>query len=242
MVFLVLPGLAAAEDQENPDWVKEQRELEEFFIHQMSEMQKYRIRSTLPRKFPDHPPEGISQLMTKFLNQYEGELKAGCKVTVSNPKSEASRTLESFWFTPLVLNHIRKAIRNRDDVINESNPLEGFELCFENTNKDFPVQMVVESVLYSDDPVRDPVDEKTVFESSNLTPLAEQLAESIDSANSVLKEMRYMEARERRMRQTADSINSRVRYFSYVSVIVLIVVTYVQVTYLKRYFRKKKLL
>ena len=38
------------------------------------------------------------------------------------------------------------------------------------------------------------------------------------------------------------SINARVRYFSYVSVAVLLVVTYIQVTYLKRYFRKKKLL
>jgi len=44
------------------------------------------------------------------------------------------------------------------------------------------------------------------------------------------------------MRKTSESINFRVRFFSYVSVIILGVVTYLQVTYLKRYFRKKKLL
>ncbi len=243
VAFLVLPGLAAEEDQENADWTKEQREMEEYFVHQMAEMQRYRVRSALPRKFTDTPPERITELMTKFLHdQYEGEMKSGCKITVSNPKTTASRSLESLWFTPMVLNHIRKAIRSREDIGN-TNPLEGYELCFENTNDDAPVQLIVESMLVSDPGIESSEeDEKPVFESSNLTPLAEQLSESIDSANSVLSEMRYMEGRERRMRQTADSINVRVRYFSYISVAVLIVVTYLQVTYLKRYFRKKKLL
>jgi hypothetical protein len=51
-----------------------------------------------------------------------------------------------------------------------------------------------------------------------------------------------MEKREARMRVTADSINSRVRWFGYLSVAVLLVVTYLQVTYLKQYFHKKKLM
>lgn len=242
VAFLALPGLAAEQDEENADWVKEQRELEEHFVYQMAEMQKYRVRSALPRKFPNAPPERINQLMTKFLNdQYDGEMKAGCKTTVSNPKSTASRTMENFWFTPVVINHIRKSIRSKEDG-GSQNPLEGFELCFENSNEDAPIQLVIESVLVSDDGSSAPDDDKPVFDSSNLTPLAEQLTESIDSANSIINEMRFMESRERRMRQTADSINSRVRYFSYISVAVLIVVTYVQVAYLKRYFRKKKLL
>jgi hypothetical protein len=232
--------LAAEEDEENADWVKEQRELEEHFVYQMAEMQKYRVRSALPRKFPNAPPESISQAMTKFLNDnYDGELKSGCKVTVSNPKSTASRTMDNLWFTPIVINHIRKAIRSKDG---EENPLEGYEICFENTNEEAPVQIIVESVLVSDNGRGETDDDQPVFDGSNLTPLAEQLSESIDSANSIINEMRYMEGRERRMRQTADSINSRVKYFAYISVAVLVVVTYLQVTYLKRYFRKKKLL
>ena len=242
VAFLAIPGLAAERDEENANWVNEQKEIEEHFVHQMAEMQKYRVRSTLPRKFPNSPPEQISQLMTKFLNdRYDGETKAGCKVTVSNPKSASSREMESFWFTPVVINHIRESIREKEDHGNQ-NPLEGYELCFENVNEDSPVLMIIESVLVSDDASIETDDEKPVFDSSNLTPLAEQLSESIESANSIINEMRYMERRERRMRQTADSINARVKYFSYISVAILIVVTVVQVNYLKRYFRKKKLL
>lgn len=204
-------------------------------------MQKYRIRTALPKKFPTAPDETVSKLMNNFLDQYDGEKRAGCKIVVSNPATSASRSLESFWFNPIVLNHIRKAVKGRED---DDVPLEGFQFCFENSNEETPIQMVVETVLTSDTSGYEDEDDQVppVFESSNLTPLAEQLRESIDSANSVLNEMRYMEGRERRMRQTADSINSRVRYFSYISVAVLVVVTYVQVTYLKRYFRKKKLL
>lgn len=243
VVFLAIPGLAAEDDKENADWAKQQKEIEEHFVAQMAEMQKYRIRSTLPRKFPNEPSERINKLMNDFINEEnDGELKAGCKITVSNPKSTASRSMDALWFTPIVMNHLRKSIRNRDDIGRSNNPLEGFEFCFENSNEEAPIQIILESVLMSDPKGTEDEDEKTVFESSNLTPLAEQLSDSIESANRVLKEMRYMEGRERRMRQTSDSINSRVRYFSYISVSVLLLVTYVQVTYLKRYFRKKKLL
>jgi heme exporter protein D len=85
-------------------------------------------------------------------------------------------------------------------------------------------------------------DEAPVFEATHLTPLVAQLSQSITAANVVLREMESMQRREGRMRDTADSINARVRYFSYISVTVLLVVTYIQVTYLKRYFHKKKLL
>lgn len=151
--------------------------------------------------------------------------------------------METFWFQPVVVNHIRKAIRTRKEK-REGSPLEGYSVCFVNSNEDFPVQVLVDSVMTSEDPVTDDaaaVDDKP-FQGSHLTPLAEQLAESLKAAQSVVKEMNYMERREARMRVTADSINARVKYFSYISVAILLVVTYVQVSYLKRYFRKKKLL
>jgi hypothetical protein len=74
------------------------------------------------------------------------------------------------------------------------------------------------------------------------TPLAEQLQESLAAAKSMIKVMNFMERRESRMRLAADSINARVRCFSYISVGVLLAVAYVQVTYFKRYFHKKKML
>ena len=76
----------------------------------------------------------------------------------------------------------------------------------------------------------------------HLTPLEESLEKSIMAARNVLKEMDYMESREKRMRVTSDSINTRVQWFSYLSIGILLVVTYGQVTYLRRYFHKKKLM
>jgi hypothetical protein len=242
VVFLALPSAAAEEDEENADWAPKQKKIEEYFLTQMIELTKYRVKTTLPRKFPNAPPEDMQGLMNEFLEEYEGELDSGCQVKLANPKSTSSRTMETFWFTPVVINFVRKAVRNRKEEW-EATPLEGYSICFTNTNDDAPILIVVESVMTSEEAgSEDSADESPVFESAHLTPLAEQLQESITAAESVVREMGHMERREQRMRRTAEGINSRVRWFSYISVAVLLVVTYVQVTYLKRYFRKKKLL
>lgn len=99
--------------------------------------------------------------------------------------------------------------------------------------------------LISDKPydTEDGSDGKAQFsKDAHLTPLEMSLDESIRAATVVLREMDYMEQREARMRQTAESINTRVRWFSYLSVSILLSVTYIQVSYLKRYFHKKKLM
>jgi hypothetical protein len=241
LVFLALPSPAAEGDEDNSKWVEDQKKMEEYFVSQTLELTKNRVHKTLPRKFRENPPEAISKLTHAFLDEYFGELKTGCKIKITNPRSTSTRTMETFWFTPVVINHLRKAVRTRKDEW-EATPLEGYEICFSNTH-DEPMQMIIESIMTSEEPgASDSGDESPAFESAHLTPLAEQLGESIASAESVLKEMNYMEKRESRMRLTADSINKRVRYFSYISVAVLLVVTYLQVSYLKRYFRKKKLL
>jgi hypothetical protein len=242
LVFLALPSAAEEHEVEDADWIVKQRKLEDYYVQQMIELSKYRVHTTLPRKFPNPPPEDIQGLMNEFLEEFEGELKSGCQVKLANPKSTSSRTMDSFWFTPVVINYVRKAVRNRKEEW-EATPLEGYSICFTNENEDSPILVVMESYMTSEEPESaDSGDESPVFESSHLTPLAEQLQESIKAAESVVNEMGHMERREQRMRKTADSINTRVRYFSYVSVAVLLVVTYLQVTYLKRYFRKKKLL
>jgi hypothetical protein len=141
------------------------------------------------------------------------------------------------------VNDVRKVIRSRREE-REASPLEGYKACFHNSNEDFPMHIVMDSVMTSEEYGigDDALSEDESFQGSHLTPLAEQLQESLAAAKSVIKEMNYMERRESRMRLTTDSINARVRYFSYISVGVLLAVTYVQVTYLKRYFHKKKLL
>lgn len=246
MVFLALPKYADDEEGERPaTWTSKYSAMESFYFNEMVELTKQRVQQTsLPRKFTGTPPEDISKAMNEFLESIDNEVKSGCQVKLSNPQSSASRTMETFWFQPVVLNHLRNAIRTRQQD-HESSPLEGYSACFKNSNDDYPVQILFDSVLTSEDPGMgdgSTGDDQKPFQGSHLTPLAEQLSESVKAAQSVIKEMNYMERRESRMRLTADSINARVRYFSYISVAILLVVTYVQVTYLKRYFRKKKLL
>ena len=243
MVFLALPSMTYDESGETPKWVSKFKELEAHFFTQMVEISKNRKKSILPKVFPTQPSDEIRSAMDSFIEYFEGETNSGCAIQLSNPQSSVSRSMESFWFTPVVINNVRRAIRSRKDE-REASPLEGYKACFHNSNEDFPMHIVMDSVMTSEEfgIGDDALSEDEAFQGSHLTPLAEQLQESLAAAKSVIKEMNYMERRESRMRLTADSINSRVRYFSYISVGVLLAVTYIQVTYLKRYFRKKKLL
>lgn len=245
MVFLVIPSAEVDDEgEETPKWVDNYKAIESHFMGQMQEITKHRTKNeALLRKFPAKPPADVMASMNEFLEQFEGDLKTGVEVTLTNPKSTNSRNMKTFWFQPLVINHVRRAVRTQKND-RESSPLEGFEACFENEYMDL-VHVIVDSVMVSEGPDYDDDDaasEDATFQGHHLEPLAKQLDNSVRSAKSVINEMRYMERREARMRHTADSINKRVKNFSYISIFILLVVTYLQVTYLKRYFRKKKLL
>lgn len=211
---------------------------------QMREITNRRTKNeALLRRFPDKPPAEVQASVNEFLEQFGDDLKTGVGITLTNPKSTNSRDMSTFWFQPLVVNHVRRAVRTHKND-RESSPLEGFEACFENEYIDL-VHVIVDSVMVSEGPDYDDdeaASEDVTFQGHHLEPLAQQLENSVRSAKSVINEMRYMERREARMRHTADSINKRVKNFSYISIFILLVVTYLQVTYLKRYFRKKKLL
>ncbi len=86
------------------------------------------------------------------------------------------------------------------------------------------------------------MNKRHLVKKAHLTPLEEAFDEGISLAHSVIDEMHYMEKREIRMKQTTDGTNTRIRYFSYLSILVLLGVTWVQINYLKNYFKKKKVL
>lgn len=227
MLFLAIPSAAVEEDDH---WIEKHDSLEEYFIAQMVDLTKHRVNNALPTKFLQKPPKEIQKLVSQFVDEY-GDIKTGAKVKLSNPTSQASKTLETYWFTPVVMNYVK----GEDETA-----LEGYSICFDNDNE-WPILMILESVITSD-PVGDSEDGVPGLESAHLTPFVEQLTESIKSARSIVKEMNLMERRESKMRISGDKINGRVKVFSYISVAVLVVVSYLQVTYLKQYFHKKKLL
>ena len=157
--------------------------------------------------------------------------------------SPTSRVLPLKYFAPTVVNKVRenhKKIQSETGV-DDGSDISGFSVCFDNeANEDEQVQVIMDIVMVNAEP--DESNEPNFVKEKHLSPLEESLEKSIKAANTVLREMKYMTDREERMRVTADSINQRVQYFSILSVVVLLAVTYIQVTYLKRYFKKKKLM
>ncbi|KAL3909731.1 MAG: hypothetical protein SGILL_007971, partial [Bacillariaceae sp.] len=207
-----LPSMTYDENEatETPKWVSKFKELEAHFFNQMVDITKNRKRAMLPKVFPTQPSDEIRTAMDSFIEYFEGETRSGCNIQLSNPQSSVSRKMESYWFTPVVVNNVRKVIRSRREE-REASPLEGFKACFSNTLEEFTIHMVVDSVMTSEEYGigDDELSEEESFQGSHLTPLAEQLQESLAAAKSVIKEMNYMERRESRMRLTADSINAR---------------------------------
>ena len=63
-----------------------------------------------------------------------------------------------------------------------------------------------------------------------------------DLSESIVNDFAYMRAREEEMRDTNESTNSRVFYFSIFSMICLLGLAVAQVLYLKKYFKSKKLI
>jgi hypothetical protein len=240
MVFMALP--MGEETGDGHDAA-----LEGWLVNEVYEMTTKRTEQALPASLLNSAPEDVQKKMDAFI-QKKGtnvsQLTVGISTDAINP---ASRVLSVKYFAPTVVNRVRdshKRISNAagdaaDDV---ASSLSGFSVCFDNSkNEEQQVQVVMDIVMVSE-PDPEEANEPNFVKEKHLSPLEESLEKSIKAANTVLREMKYMTDREERMRLTADSINTRVQYFSILSVVVLLAVTYVQVTYLKRYFKKKKLM
>jgi hypothetical protein len=74
-----------------------------------------------------------------------------------------------------------------------------------------------------------------------LTNLQFQLSTIVYEANEVLTETQWYLNRQKRMRMTSESTFDRVWILSVLTIVVVIVTSYVQFGYLKRYLRRKKL-
>jgi len=85
-------------------------------------------------------------------------------------------------------------------------------------------------------------DYSSAAKKDNLKPLEVELRRLEDTVTQIHNDMLYMKAREEAMRATNDSTSSRVLWFSFLSMFVLVSLGLSQVMYLKRYFQSKKLI
>lgn len=226
--------------------------MEKWYVDQIYELTKQKEQhKVLPKALIQDSPSPIKERESEFLKQQSGQgndarVKFQVTGTPASDPTNYAHTYNTRFFQFNVINYVgrstlarMKQYRKGDtNVVN----LEGYGVCLTNEHESRPVQVVLDVVLISEVIVNDDDEGGGFKKDQHLTPLERSLEQSIDAANTVLREMSYMEKREQRMRQTAESINSRVRWFSYLSISVLLSVTYIQVTYLKRYFHKKKLM
>jgi len=223
MVFLAIPN--HAEDA-----------VEDWYVTHMNEM-----TSKGSEKFMNELPvipDDLKKSLEGTINQ-----KSNMLMKLKQPRRYGTLRHEMFWwYVPIVVRDLVKTFKGSSHRWGQS--LDGFEICFEN-KADSEAKVLMDVVLVSDegeDGEFKKKKKKKLFSKEHLTPLERNFQESIGSAYQILGEMRSMERREQRMKQTAEGINARIRYFSYISVAVLLGVTWMQVTYLRNYFKKKKLL
>ncbi|GAX26920.1 hypothetical protein FisN_9Lh220 [Fistulifera solaris] len=240
LVAVVLPS-----EEEIPD-----EKVESWYFDQVYKLTKAKNdKNIIPREFPEEMPGHVAAHMSEYHQKTQGG-GSPLIVTLTNRPADDDKKHHNQYtakvFKPLVVNFISRTTNARSKRKGWANAedaeIDGYGLCVQNRDDEKYYQIVLDIVLISEDVPND-LDQADGFSvDSHLTPLEESLKDSITSAENILREMRYMEQREQRMRKTTDSINSRVHWFSYLSVSILLAVTYIQVTYLKRYFHKKKLM
>ena len=85
-------------------------------------------------------------------------------------------------------------------------------------------------------------DYSEVIRKEHLRPLELEFFKAEDALKQVAREFNYMRKREARMRETSESTGGRIKTFGYVSISVLLLLSFWQTVYLKSFFRSKKLL
>jgi len=79
-------------------------------------------------------------------------------------------------------------------------------------------------------------------DAAKLKPLEVELKRLEDLSESIVQDFAHMRQREEEMRDTNESTNSRVLYFSVFSMLCLLGLATWQVLYLRKYFKSKKLI
>uniref|UniRef100_A0A8C0NPA8 Transmembrane p24 trafficking protein 10 n=1 Tax=Canis lupus familiaris TaxID=9615 RepID=A0A8C0NPA8_CANLF len=128
-----------------------------------------------------------------------------------------------------------------------------FEVCFESKGTGrIPDQLVildmkhgVEAKNYEEKKNKEgELDkrEEKIAKVEKLKPLEVELRRLEDLSESIVNDFAYMKKREEEMRDTNESTNTRVLYFSIFSMFCLIGLATWQVFYLRRFFKAKKLI
>ncbi|KAF9902110.1 p24 complex component [Linnemannia zychae] len=139
-----------------------------------------------------------------------------------------------FWFTDPSGVLLQDARRSASDTFNHVAITKGkYEYCFGNA-----FSTVTDKTLSFNVIVIKPFVEDTT--TNKVDPLANELRELAAGIEEIIHEQEYSIARERLHRNTAESTNARVMWWSLFQSGILFVVCAFQITYLKRFFEVKR--
>ncbi|GJJ78613.1 p24 family protein delta-1 [Entomortierella parvispora] len=85
-------------------------------------------------------------------------------------------------------------------------------------------------------------DYDALAKAEKLKPMEMELRKMEDMVQDIIENMEHLQQREERMRNTNESTNARVQWFSTLTMVVLVTLGVWQIFYLKRFFRKKRLI
>jgi len=140
-----------------------------------------------------------------------------------------------FWINDPSGNAIKKHIRYSTGTVSVTATKDGrHEYCFSNhmsTIADKIVSFNVHGVIYVGDEAAEVV-----------APIEREIRELAHGLASVKDEQEYIVIRERTHRNTAESTNSRVKWWSILQAVVLFSVVAWQVYYLKSFFEVKRVI
>lgn len=210
-------------------------DLEYWFMSEIYDLTEH--GSSKFMKPPSSPPEKFSKIMN------EARHKSTMAVTISSMHSRTKNLQIVPWRINLQKDVFKSMHLHPDDDDDYYDiGSTGAEICFrDNASRgSVPIHAVFEHVIISE--IEEKMRNKHIVKKEHLTPIEESFDESILKAREILNEMASMEKRESRMKHTSDDTNTRIRYFSYVSISILLGVTWMQISYLKGYFKKKKIL
>ncbi|KAK3836255.1 MAG: emp24/gp25L/p24 family/GOLD-domain-containing protein [Linnemannia gamsii] len=86
------------------------------------------------------------------------------------------------------------------------------------------------------------IDYLKLAEKEKLKPMEVELRKLEDLVKDVIENMEHLQIREENMRNTNESTNARVQWFSTMTMFVLVALGAWQIVYLKQFFRKKRLI
>ncbi|KAG9301518.1 hypothetical protein G9A89_008370 [Geosiphon pyriformis] len=160
------------------------------------------------------------------------ELHKDDKITITFQVGDGGNMDIDFWITDPADHVLETAARQSTGTYSLQAELEGrYTYCFSNqfsTVTEKIISFNVHGVVYS------------VDDGSHTDPLEKEIRELADGLAAIRDEQEYIVIRERVHRDTAESTNDRVKWWSLFQFIVLVSVCFWQVFYLKRFFEVKR--